>query len=129
MMSHLGCNNNSDILHIKIDTMARQWKIIGQEGWEKSLKYETDVRVPSAEELGEMQVLVKLHAASLNYRELMIPAVNVSLPRRCSPRITNAAPRAITVLSPGPSSPVAMALAKSRQSEPVSRTSKSEIAS
>lgn len=75
---HLGCNNNDDPLNLNIDTMARQWKITGQEGWEKSLKYETDVRVPSAEELGEMQVLVKLHAASLNYRELMIPAVNVS---------------------------------------------------
>jgi hypothetical protein len=106
--------------------MARQWKITSQEGWEKSLKYETDVQVPSPEELGEMEVLVKLHAASLNYRELMIPAVNVSCPDVVYRTSLTGAPRAIMALSPAPSSLVAMALAKSRQSEPVSRTSKSE---
>ncbi|CAM1507639.1 Fc.00g072800.m01.CDS01 [Cosmosporella sp. VM-42] len=52
--------------------MARQWILTGQEGFETSLKYEENIPVPSAEKLGPNEVLVKLHAASLNYRELPI---------------------------------------------------------
>lgn len=57
--------------------MARQWVLNSQEGFEKSLEYQTDVPVPSPEELGANEVLVKLHAASLNYRDLMIAGLPV----------------------------------------------------
>ncbi|KAJ6112045.1 hypothetical protein N7523_008106 [Penicillium sp. IBT 18751x] len=52
--------------------MARQWILTGQEGFEKSLEYQEGLDVPSANELGSHDVLVTMHAASLNYRELMI---------------------------------------------------------
>ncbi|KAL3462256.1 hypothetical protein BJX64DRAFT_142601 [Aspergillus heterothallicus] len=52
--------------------MARQWVLTGQEGFEKSLAYQENLSIPSAKELGPHEVLVKLHAASLNYRELNI---------------------------------------------------------
>ncbi|KAI0173519.1 putative alcohol dehydrogenase [Hypoxylon sp. FL1284] len=49
--------------------MARQWTLEGQTGLD-SLEYHENVKVPSAE-LGPHEVLVKLHAASLNYRDLI----------------------------------------------------------
>ncbi|CAH0046142.1 unnamed protein product [Clonostachys solani] len=52
--------------------MSRQWILTGQEGFETSLEYQQNVKVPSASELGPNDVLVQLHAASLNYRELVI---------------------------------------------------------
>lgn len=52
--------------------MARQWILDSQDGFEKSLQYQTNVEVPSPESLGANQVLVKLYGASLNYRELVI---------------------------------------------------------
>lgn len=58
--------------------MARRWILTGQEGFETSLKLEENIPIPSAKELGENEVLVKVHAASLNYRELMIASPNVS---------------------------------------------------
>ncbi|KAI8680795.1 hypothetical protein LRP88_04434 [Fusarium phalaenopsidis] len=52
--------------------MARQWILNSQEGFETSLEYQENVPVPSQAELGPNEVLVKLYAASLNYRELVI---------------------------------------------------------
>ncbi|KAJ4316383.1 hypothetical protein N0V84_007898 [Fusarium piperis] len=52
--------------------MARQWTLTSQEGFETSLAYHENVPVPSQAELGPNEVLVKIHAASLNYRELVI---------------------------------------------------------
>ncbi|EED13370.1 alcohol dehydrogenase, putative [Talaromyces stipitatus ATCC 10500] len=52
--------------------MARQWILNSQDGFEASLEYQQNVIVPSAAKLGPTEVLVKLHAASLNYRELVI---------------------------------------------------------
>ncbi|KAL4866972.1 hypothetical protein BDV12DRAFT_128520 [Aspergillus spectabilis] len=52
--------------------MARQWILTGQEGFETSLEYQQNISIPSAQDLASNQVLVKLHAASLNYRELVI---------------------------------------------------------
>ncbi|RSL46760.1 hypothetical protein CEP54_013690 [Fusarium duplospermum] len=52
--------------------MARQWILNSQEGFETSLEYQENVHVPSQAELRPNEVLVKLHAASLNYRELVI---------------------------------------------------------
>ncbi|KAL4880311.1 hypothetical protein BJY04DRAFT_228615 [Aspergillus karnatakaensis] len=52
--------------------MARQWILTGQEGFEKSLEYQQDISIPSAKDLAPNQVLVKMKAASLNYRELVI---------------------------------------------------------
>ncbi|KAI8631871.1 putative alcohol dehydrogenase [Xylariaceae sp. FL1651] len=52
--------------------MARQWILNSQNGFEKSLEYQENVRIPSQSELGPKDVLVRMHAASLNYRELII---------------------------------------------------------
>ncbi|KAH7134442.1 hypothetical protein EDB81DRAFT_870988 [Dactylonectria macrodidyma] len=52
--------------------MARRWALISQEGFETSLKYEESIPIPSADELGPNEVLVKMRAASLNYRDLVI---------------------------------------------------------
>ncbi|OJJ59274.1 hypothetical protein ASPSYDRAFT_151909 [Aspergillus sydowii CBS 593.65] len=52
--------------------MARQWILTGQEGFETSLEYQQGLIIPSPQDLGPKDVLVKLHAASLNYRELVI---------------------------------------------------------
>ncbi|KAF3390707.1 hypothetical protein DPV78_011127 [Talaromyces pinophilus] len=52
--------------------MARQWILNSQDGFETSLEYQQNVPVPSADQLGPTDVLVKMHAASLNYRELVI---------------------------------------------------------
>ncbi|GKT41120.1 zinc-type alcohol dehydrogenase-like protein [Colletotrichum spaethianum] len=50
--------------------MTRRWTLNGQSGFDKCLKYE--VNVPKSSLLGQNEVLVELHAASLNYRELAI---------------------------------------------------------
>ncbi|KAI0190852.1 putative alcohol dehydrogenase [Astrocystis sublimbata] len=52
--------------------MARQWILNSQNGFENSLEYQSDIPVPSHSDLGPKEVLVKMHAASLNYRDLMI---------------------------------------------------------
>ncbi|KAL1851897.1 hypothetical protein Plec18170_006200 [Paecilomyces lecythidis] len=52
--------------------MARQWILSNQDGFEAALEYQQNVRVPLANELGPNEVLVKIHAASLNHRELAI---------------------------------------------------------
>lgn len=52
--------------------MARQWILNSQDGFETSLEYQENVPVPLADQLGPTDVLVKMHAASLNYRELVI---------------------------------------------------------
>lgn len=61
--------------------MASRWILARQEGFETSLEFQQDVPIPSPSDLGPNQVLVKLHAASLNYRELMIsdPSVRTFL--------------------------------------------------
>ncbi|KAI0147044.1 putative zinc-containing alcohol dehydrogenase [Xylariaceae sp. FL1272] len=51
--------------------MARQWTLKKQEGFENSLEYE-NVPITSPGSLGPKDVLVKMYAASLNYRELLI---------------------------------------------------------
>jgi NADPH:quinone reductase-like Zn-dependent oxidoreductase len=55
--------------------MARQWILNSQEGFEVSLEYQENVKVP---EIGPHEVLVKMHAASLNYREIIIAGPGVS---------------------------------------------------
>ncbi|KAF9775747.1 hypothetical protein IL306_006121 [Fusarium sp. DS 682] len=52
--------------------MARQWILNDQQGFETSLKYEENIPIPTKEELGPNDVLVKLHATSLNYRDIVI---------------------------------------------------------
>lgn len=58
--------------------MARQWILTGQDGFETSLEYQENVPIPSADSLGANEILVKIHAASLNYRELVIAGPIVS---------------------------------------------------
>ena len=58
--------------------MSRQWILASQEGFEASLKYQENVRIPSPDELGSNEVLVKIHAASLNYREISIVDLKVN---------------------------------------------------
>ncbi|KXH34758.1 zinc-containing alcohol dehydrogenase [Colletotrichum simmondsii] len=50
--------------------MPRRWILTGQSGFETSLKYEENV--PQADKVAAHEVLVELHGASLNYRELAI---------------------------------------------------------
>ena len=61
--------------------MSRQWILASQEGFEASLQYQENVKIPSPEELGFNEVLVKIHAVSLNSREISIadPKVNMQL--------------------------------------------------
>jgi hypothetical protein len=56
-----------------------QWSLIGQDGIE-SLKC-GQAEMPK--DLGEHDVLVKIHAASLNYRDLVLAKVNGLLTERC----------------------------------------------
>ncbi|KAH6646094.1 putative alcohol dehydrogenase [Truncatella angustata] len=54
--------------------MAHQWILNGQKGFEDSLEYQENVPIPLQSQLNHHQVLVKLYAASLNYREIAIPS-------------------------------------------------------
>ncbi|KAH7007572.1 hypothetical protein EDB80DRAFT_764432 [Ilyonectria destructans] len=53
--------------------MSRRWVLTGQKGFEESLKYEENVEL--SPEPGAHEVLVELHAASLNYREIVLANV------------------------------------------------------
>ena len=53
------------------DKITARWTLKTQGGIE-SLQYEVKAELP---ELGEEDVLVEMHAASLNYRDLMIAKV------------------------------------------------------
>lgn len=58
----------------------KQWVVENKENGFDGLVYK-DAPVPK---VGESEVLVKLHAASLNYRDLIIPKVwSLSLMRYC----------------------------------------------
>lgn len=57
--------------------MARQWILARQEGFEASLEFKENVSVPAPNELGRNKVLVKIKAASLNFRDLSIPKVRL----------------------------------------------------
>ncbi|KAK3291578.1 putative alcohol dehydrogenase [Chaetomium fimeti] len=52
--------------------MSRAWILDSQEGFEASLKFKEGVPIPGQADLPANGALVKLFAASLNYRELMI---------------------------------------------------------
>ncbi|RDW57978.1 alcohol dehydrogenase-11 [Coleophoma cylindrospora] len=52
--------------------MSRQWILASQEGFEASLQYQENVRIRSPAELESHEVLVKIYAASLNYRDISI---------------------------------------------------------
>lgn len=56
--------------------MSRRWILTGQKGFEESLKYEENVEL--SREPGAHEVLVELHAASLNYREIVLANVEVA---------------------------------------------------
>ncbi|KAF4993430.1 hypothetical protein FGRMN_6518 [Fusarium graminum] len=58
--------------HVSTPTMASQWILDSQQGYKTSLRYEDNVHIPSKESLRPTDVLVKLYAASLNYRDLVI---------------------------------------------------------
>ncbi|KAF2451459.1 NAD(P)-binding protein [Karstenula rhodostoma CBS 690.94] len=57
---------------------TKQWTVQGKDGFE-SLKWDEKAPVPS---LGERDVLVKFHAASLNFRDLAIPKGRYPFPTR-----------------------------------------------
>ncbi|ORY16790.1 alcohol dehydrogenase [Clohesyomyces aquaticus] len=48
---------------------TKQWTVEGKDGFD-SLKFNENASIP---QLGDRDVLVKIHAASLNYRDLIIP--------------------------------------------------------
>lgn len=106
--------------------MARQWLLTGQEGFEASLEYDDAAPAPTAAGLGPTDVLVRLHAASLNYREIaladpgvctsLLPSTLPSAPsthRRTRQHTDALAHSAQWVSSPPPSSPAATARASS----------------
>ncbi|KAJ9156594.1 Polyketide synthase, enoylreductase [Pleurostoma richardsiae] len=82
--------------------MARQWILTGQEGFETSLQYEENIPIPPADKLGPNKVLVEMHAASLNYRELII-AGPVGINGPINPPIVPACDGAGIVKAVGPS--------------------------
>ncbi|KAI9821768.1 MAG: hypothetical protein M1827_002349 [Pycnora praestabilis] len=59
-------------------TTTKQWTIQGQDGFE-SLKLDSSAQISK---LGEHDVLVKMHAASLNYRDLIIPKGQYPFPKK-----------------------------------------------
>lgn len=61
-----------------IGTMARQWTLTSQEGFDKSLQFNENAPVPSADQLKPDQVLVRIKAASLNYRDVDVASPTVS---------------------------------------------------
>lgn len=63
--------------------------ITGQNGFEESLEYQQNVPIPSRHELKPNEVLVRLHAASLNYRELMITTSGVGFPDTKRQKLSN----------------------------------------
>lgn len=58
-------------------TSNKTWTVAGMDGFE-SLKFNEKGSMP---EIGEHDVLVRFHYASLNYRDLIIPMVSSALPR------------------------------------------------
>ncbi|RMZ72695.1 alcohol dehydrogenase [Pyrenophora seminiperda CCB06] len=54
------------------------WTVQGQNGFD-SLKFNESAKIP---EMGDMDVLVKIHAASLNYRDLIIPKGKYPFPMK-----------------------------------------------
>lgn len=69
---HLLVYWNPALSPVQPTTMARQWILDDQQGYDLSLRYEDDIPLPSKKALGPNEVLVKLHAASLNYRDVVI---------------------------------------------------------
>ncbi len=61
-------------------TNNKQWTIEGKDGFD-SLKLNDKAEIPI---LGEKDVLVNFHYASLNYRDLAIPKVNFPLSNNCA---------------------------------------------
>ncbi|KAH8901089.1 putative alcohol dehydrogenase [Thozetella sp. PMI_491] len=78
----------------EIPKSTKQWNVVGYEGLD-SLKY-TEQPVP---ELGDNQVLVKLYAASLNYRDIVI--ANGTYPFALKPNVVPGSDGAGTVLAVG----------------------------
>jgi NADPH:quinone reductase-like Zn-dependent oxidoreductase len=56
---------------MSIPSTQKQWTVEGYDGFD-NLKLNEQAPVP---EVGEHEVLVRFHAASLNYRDLIIPKV------------------------------------------------------
>ncbi|KAH6676614.1 hypothetical protein B0J14DRAFT_560903 [Halenospora varia] len=63
---------------ISIPTTSKTWTVEGQDGFD-SLKFNKEAPIP---ELSDNEVLVKFHAASLNYRDLIIPKGKYPFPQK-----------------------------------------------
>ncbi|KAF2129264.1 hypothetical protein P153DRAFT_366683 [Dothidotthia symphoricarpi CBS 119687] len=59
-------------------TTTKQWTVEGKDGFE-ALKFNEKAPIP---EIGDKDVLVKIHAASLNYRDLIIPKGRYPFPAK-----------------------------------------------
>ncbi|KAL5113969.1 hypothetical protein ACEQ8H_008151 [Pleosporales sp. CAS-2024a] len=57
---------------------TKQWTVSGKDGFD-SLRFDQNAKVP---EIGDKDVLVKVHAASLNYRDLIIPMGKYPFPMK-----------------------------------------------
>jgi NADPH:quinone reductase-like Zn-dependent oxidoreductase len=61
-------------------TNNKQWTVEGKDGFD-SLKFNDKAEIPT---LGEKDVLVNFHYASLNYRDLAIPKVTLPFTNNCA---------------------------------------------
>ena len=79
-------------------TSTKQWNIVGKNGFD-SLKFTDGIEIPK---LGDHDVLVNFHYASLNYRDLAIPMVCSELdPQQSLPQFHSLThPRANTLFPP-----------------------------
>lgn len=59
-------------------TTTKQWQVTGKDGFE-SLKFSENAPIP---DLGDHDVLVNFHYASLNYRDLIISKGKYSFPTK-----------------------------------------------
>ncbi len=57
-----------------VPTTTKAWSVQGTDGFDKSLVFRPDVPIPS---LSDNDVLVRFHAASLNFRDVAIPLVRL----------------------------------------------------
>ncbi|KAI0023411.1 hypothetical protein F4780DRAFT_769275 [Xylariomycetidae sp. FL0641] len=64
---------------MSVPSTQKQWSVTGTDKAFDGLELTTDAKVP---QVGENEVLVKLHAASLNYRDLIIPRGMYPFPQK-----------------------------------------------
>ncbi|KAH7037821.1 putative alcohol dehydrogenase [Microdochium trichocladiopsis] len=82
-------------------TTSGRWMLVSQNGFDESLQYD-DSYSPTEADLGPEDVLVEVHAASLNYRDIAIAkAGKVAMPLPITPNVTPGSDGAGKILALG----------------------------